>query len=291
MSPFNSGREDAEVRDVTQLSRPFQIALGAVVVLGLVWAMALRGHASNPSEPAPTSPSTSTPSTSAAAEAKAAAAPTPIYHGAAPGVEGFTRAIAKAHGAVATSQQNAQQLQSKSGEASGESQTSTTAPGGVAVKGATGAATDRRSEGSPIGQQKSIEAAALARRAAARAHNRSRSSSRAHSGRTAQQVAVERELAHGKTVMLVFWNPKSTVDQEVRAQAGALAGGSKGAVTMHAALAHQVGMFGKITEVAHVYQTPTILIVNRHGLVSTLTGLTDVFALEQAVREARSASR
>jgi hypothetical protein len=266
---------------VAQLSRPFQIALGAVVVLGLVWAMALRGHSSNPSEPVPTRPSTSTPSTSAAAEAKAAAAPTPIYHGAAPGVEGLTRAIAKAHGAVATSQQNAQQLQSKSGEASGESQTSTTAPAGVAVKGATGAAAT----------QKSIEAAALSRRAAARAHSRSRSSSRAHSGRTPQQVAVERELAHGKTVMLVFWNPKSTVDQEVRAQAGALAGGSKGAVTLHVAFAHQVGMFGTITEVVHVYQTPTILIVNRHGLVSTLTGLTDVFALEQAVREARSAAR
>ena len=37
-----------------------------------------------------------------------------------------------------------------------------------------------------------------------------------------------------------------------------------------------------------MYQTPTILIVNRHGVVSTLTGLTDVFALEQAVREART---
>jgi cytoskeletal protein RodZ len=114
---------------MAQLSRPYQIALGAVVVLGLIWAVALRAHGSNPSEPAPTSPAASTPApastaksassaTSAAAEAKAAAAPTPIYHGAAPGVEGLTRAIAKAHGAVATSQQNAQQLQSKSAEAS-----------------------------------------------------------------------------------------------------------------------------------------------------------------------------
>jgi hypothetical protein len=266
---------------MTQLSRPYQIALGAMVVLGLVWAMALRGHASNPGEPAPTSPSRSTPATSAAAEAKAAAAPTPIYHGAAPGVEGLTRAIAKAHGAVATSQQNAQQLQNKSGAASGESQASTTVPGVAAVKGATGAAATH----------KSIEAAALSRKTAARAHGRSGSSSRSHIGRTVQQIAVERELAHGKTVMLVFWNPKSAVDQEVRAQAGALAGGSKGTVTVHAALAHQVEMFGKITEVVHVYQTPTILIVNRRGIVSTLTGLTDVFALEQAVREARRATR
>lgn len=267
------------MRDVAQLSRPYQIALGAMVVLGLVWAMALRGHASNPSEPAPTTPSTSTPATSAAAEAKAAAAPTPIYHGAAPGVEGLTRAIDKAHGAVATSQQNAQQLQNKSGAASGESQASTTAPTGVA--GATGAAAT----------QNSIVAAALARKVAARAHGRPGSSSKSHIGRTVQQIAVERELAQGKTVMLVFWNPKSTVDREVQSQASALAGGSKGTVTMHAALARQVGRFGAITEVVHVYQTPTILIVNRRGVVSTLTGLTDVFALEQAVREARRATR
>jgi hypothetical protein len=265
---------------MAQLSRPYQIALGAVVVLGLVWAMALRGHGSNPRELAPASPSSSGPSTSAAAKAKVAGAPPPIYHGAAPGVEGLTRAIAKAHGAVGSSQQNSRQLQSKSGEASGKSQSSTTAPSGVAaVKGATGTSA----------KQTSIEAAALARRTAARAHRRSRSSSKSHIGRTVQQMAVEGELAHGKTVMLLFWNPKSTVDQEVKAQAGALAGSSKGAVTTHAALAGQVGMFGKITEVVHVYQTPTILIVNRHGVVSTLTGLTDVFALQQAVREARSA--
>lgn len=265
---------------MAQLSRPYQIALGAVAVLGLVWVMALRGHGSNPSEPTPASPHASAPasaSTSAAAEAKAAAAPTPIYHGAAPGVEGLTRAIAKAHGAVATSQQNAQQLQSKSGEASGESQASANAPTSVAA--AKGAASAKAT-------QKSIEAAALARRTARHSHS---SPAKVHRGRTAAQIKVESELAHGKTVMLVFWNPKSSVDREVRSQASALVAGSKGTVTIHAALPHQVGMFGKITEVVHVYQTPTILIVNRRGVVSTLTGLTDVFALQQAVREARKA--
>ncbi len=89
--------------------------------------------------------------------------------------------------------------------------------------------------------------------------------------------------------MLVFWDPRSSVDREVLLQADALAVGSKGTVTVHAALAGQVGMFGKITEVVHVYQTPTILIVNRRGVVSTLSGLTDVFALRQAVSEAREA--
>ncbi|HEV2980201.1 MAG TPA: hypothetical protein VGX51_02115, partial [Solirubrobacteraceae bacterium] len=137
---------------------------------------------------------------------------------------------------------------------------------------------------------KSAVAAVPTRKAATRAHSWAGSSSKAH-GRSAAQVAVEGELARGKTVMLVFWNPKSAVDQEVKAQAGALAGRSRGTVTLHAALAKQIGVFGGITEVAHVYQTPTILIVNRHGVVSTLTGLTDVFALEQAVREARGAHR
>lgn len=264
---------------MTQLSRPFQIALGAVVLLGLVWAVALRTHGSNPSEPAPTSPATSKPS-SGGAEANSKSAAPHVYHGAAPGVEGLTRAIAKAHAAVGSSQQNAQQLGQKSSEASGES--GTTPAGVAAAKGAGGAAVT----------QKSIEAKALARRtAAARAHRRPSSSAKSHRGRSAIQVRVESELTAGKTAMLVFWNPNSSVDQEVRAQAAALAGRSKGTVTLHVALPRQVGVFGRITEVVHVYQTPTILIVNRHGVVSTLTGLTDVFALEQAVREARRASR
>jgi hypothetical protein len=105
----------------------------------------------------------------------------------------------------------------------------------------------------------------------------------------AQQVAVEHELAQGKTVMLFFWTPSSTVDQQNVAQAKTLVAGSKSTLTLHLALANQVGEFGTITEVVHVYQTPTILIVNKHGVVSTLTGLTDVFALEQAVQEAQSA--
>jgi hypothetical protein len=264
---------------VAQVSRPFQIALGAVALLGLVWVIALRAHGSNPSEPAPSSSSVPTAATSPAGQPKVATRGH-VYHGAAPGVEGLTRAVAKARGAVASSQQNANRLQRKSGEASGEPHAPASTPSKVAAsKGAS----------STTSTQRSILAAALARKAAGARHGRT-TPSKGHSGRSAAQVTVEGELAHGKTVMLVFWNPKSTVDREVEAQASALASGSKGTVRMHAALPRQVGAFGKITEVAHVYQTPTVLIVNRHGIVSTLTGLTDVFALQQAVREARGAT-
>lgn len=283
---------------MAQLSRPYQIALAVVAVLGLVWVVALRAHGPSPSTsgPAPTKAAAAaastagtanaSSSTNAAAEAKAAAAPTPIYHGAAPGVEGLTRAIAKAHGAVATSQRNAQELQHKSGEASQENQTPTTAS---------------NANTSSAAAQKSLTVVhrttthTTTHKTVTKTHVRvvpksaSQNAAKAHPGRSAQQVAVEAEVTRGKTVMLVFWDPKSSVSREVLLQADALAGGSKGTVTVHAALASQVGLFGKITEVVHVYQTPTILIVNRQGVVSTLTGLTDVFSLRQAVSEAREA--
>lgn len=258
---------------MAQLSRPYQIALGAVAVLGLVWMMALRGHAAKPSEPAPSAPTAPAPAKTVAQANPGA--PTSVYHGAAPGVEGLTKAVAKAHGAVATSQQNARQLQRKSAEASNEAR-------------APGASAHVVAKASPGAAAQASRVAALARAAAARRH--AAALAKAKSGLPPAQVVVEGELARGKTVMLVFWDPKSSVDREVRAQARALAAGSKGTVTMHGARASQVGTFGSITEVAHVYETPAILIVNRHGVVSTLTGLTDTFALKQAVREARAAA-
>lgn len=120
---------------------------------------------------------------------------------------------------------------------------------------------------------------------------KSTSSSASSSGRPPQQLEVEHQLAHGKTVLLLFWDPKSSVDNTVRSQVLGLGKGSKGKVAVHTALADQVGLFGTVTEVAHVYQTPTILIVGRHGLITTLTGLLDRFSLEQAVREAEQANR
>jgi hypothetical protein len=271
---FNSGGEYADMRGVTQVSRPFQIALAAVALLGLVWVVALHGHAPGSKEATGTVPAPA-PAANAQAEEKAAAKPTPIYHGAAPGLEGLTRAIAKAHGAVATSQSNAQELQQRSREASQEA--SAGSPASAAHSSAAQSA-----------------AAARAREAAARAYRgggrHGAATKNAAGNRPAAQVAVEHEVAQGKTVLLLFWSSKSSVDREVRSQAQAMVGASKGSLALHAAAANQVGEFGSVTEVVHVYQMPTILIVNRRGVVSTLTGLTDTFALKQLVREAQRAN-
>ena len=296
---------------MAQLSRPYQIILGVVVVFGLIWAVALRGHSPNPSEPSASTPQPTSASGNGSSGGNPAA-PTQIYHGKAPGVEGLTRAIAKAHGVVGESQRNVQEQEGKSKALSGESQSSTTTTRATTKAGSVQSVTvTHKTTVEPTPAHKTAKpthstttvtrtttvhttptpvhrVVVPTHKATVRVHVHTRSA-KSTTTRNPEQVAVERELAAGKTVMLLFWDPKSTVDQEDQTQASALAGRSKGTVTLHLARADQVGMFGTITEVVHVYQTPTILIVNKHGVVSTLTGLTDVFALEQAVHEARSA--
>ncbi|HXC46042.1 MAG TPA: hypothetical protein VNU24_05500 [Solirubrobacteraceae bacterium] len=301
---------------MAQLSRPYQIILGVVVVFGLIWAVALRSHSSNQSEPTASAPA---PTNSAAANGSSggnAAAPTKVYHGAAPGVEGLTKAIAKAHGAVAESQRNVGEQASRAQALTGESQasatsthttasgtttqsvttthTATTAPSLTRRTVRSVHKTSAHAQGTGVVTHTStttVKRTTTVHRTAAptdkpsvRLHG-----SVKHTTKSPQQLAVEHELAQGRTVLLFFWTPSSSVDRQNVLQAKALVDRSKGALTLHLALANQVGEFGTITEVVHVYQTPTILIVNRHGVVSTLTGLTDLFALEQAVKEAQAA--
>jgi hypothetical protein len=271
------------MRGVTQISRPFQIALAAVALVGLVWVVALHGHAPGQHESTGAAPApASTPS--AEAQAKAAAKPTPIYHGAAPGVEGLTRAVAKAHEAVGTSQRNAAELAQHSREASNEAAAGSSGASAAHVTAAQAHANAiARSAAAVHAREVADHAPRLARRHAVAKH--------AASHRPAAQVAVEAEVAQGKTVLLLFWNSKSSVDREVRSETTAMVRSSKGTLALHVAAPNQVGEFGSVTEVVHVYQTPTILIVNRRGVVSDLTGLTDTFALKQLVHEAKRATR
>ena len=114
---------------MTQISRPFQIAL--VAVRRAVRSCGSSRCAGTPpaakarrSRPPPAQPAAiAAARASASAPARAPGSPgspgsvaagSSTYHGSAPGVAGLTRAIAKARGAVAQSQQNAQRLQQKS---------------------------------------------------------------------------------------------------------------------------------------------------------------------------------
>ena len=103
---------------MAQISRPFQIAPGRDRGCSPACGFSpCTGTRPRPRR-APRLRPRGAPASSRRRQAKAAAAPTHVYHGSAPGVPASARAIAKAHGAVATSQQNAKQLEQKSAQAS-----------------------------------------------------------------------------------------------------------------------------------------------------------------------------
>ncbi len=285
---------------MAQLSRPYQIALGAIVVLALVWAVLLRGHSSSPESTASTPSTTASqapakaasaakaPSSSASSEssanalgereAKEAATPTPVYKGSAPGVEGLTRAISKAHEAVGTSQRYDQKIENKSAQASNEAPTSAAA-----------AATPSTAPSSSVASKTSP---ATTTKQPSSTKNSKPSSSSDPTGADSTQAlratsAVESELKAGKTVLILFWNPGASDDVAVRSQVKVAQANLKNAVAVHYALAKEVSNFGSITRDIPINQTPTLLIVSTNKQVTTLTGFPDAFGIEQAVAEVR----
>jgi hypothetical protein len=278
---------------MAQLSRPYQVALAAIVLLAAVWLLALRGHSSGGGEPAPAhapKPSTST----------RPGAPYTPYKGSAPGVAGLTRAIQKAHGAVAQSERNAKQLEEKSGQAS------SSGTGQAKPSGST-SATRRASTPAPASKGVSEKQKATARHVT-RHHVRTQVAGT--SGLPARQVMVERELKRGFTAAILFWNPAAADDVEVRSALRRLlaaqrhepsarrAGRELGdgsvvveprsgeeRIALHESTAGQVAFYGSFTRAVQVYQTPTLLLVNPRGQATVLTGFTDAFSIEQALDE------
>jgi hypothetical protein len=103
----------------------------------------------------------------------------------------------------------------------------------------------------------------------------------------ASQATVAAELNHRKTVLLLFLNPAAYDDDAVAIETVSVAHKLGHSIAVHFAQADQVNSFGSITRDIPVYQTPTLLIITHKRQVTTLTGLTDHFAIEQAVAEAR----
>jgi hypothetical protein len=269
---------------MSHISRPFQVALAAVAVLALVWLVALHRPSSSssgaqsagqPSAPASAAPQKVTATGSKPAGASAGTGKG-VYHGSAPGVEGLTHAIAKAQGAVATSQQNAKQLQEKSEQASSAAPGASTTPPAASVPSTTHAA-------APAKPATKSAPAPTTQHAHKLAPHRS-----ATVPLLAHQHLVEAELKQGKTVALLFWSSKGSDDVAVRNSIRQLAKSDHDLV-LHLTAPDQVASFGSITRGVQVYGTPTILIVAKQGRTIVLTGLQDAFAIRQAVSDARHA--
>ncbi len=254
---------------MAQISRPFQIALVTLALFVLVWFAALHRRTSSSGGGSGSSPAVSSAPAkpSAAAQAKAAAAPTHVYRGTAPGVEGLSRAIDKAHGAVAQSQQEAHKLE-------------TSEPGASTAPVTHASHTSAAAAPAP--------ATASAPRAVRPTHVHAVAPAVKHPASSASmQATVEHELGQGKTVLILFWNRHGSDDMAIHDALGAVQHALGAKVAVHYATAGQVGAFGTVTHAVQVTQTPTLLIVNPHGQTTVLTGLNDAFAIRQAIVESR----
>jgi hypothetical protein len=312
--------------EMAQLSRPFQIAFVAVCLLAAVWLFALQGHSTSTSGAGSSAAvSTSAPPASkpigsaathsassgvtAAAEAKAAAAPSHIYHGSAPGVEGLTRDIAKAHQAVAISQQNAKRLEDKSAQASNEAAAQTSGTTTAHTSGTTTPVTHTHSAATSVAQSPASTSTAPATRATVK-----QQPIKAQTGADqtpARQALVEHALDEGKVAVILFWNPKGADDVAVNDELKLLEAVHhlirpvahvpqvrrvlersglelQKKFAAFEAPADQVASFGSITRDVQIYATPTILVINKRGQTIVLNGLQDAYSIEQAIDEVRN---
>ncbi len=267
---------------MSQISRPFQIALVAIVALALVWLVFLRGHSSSSESSSSTASSSAQPATAAQPSAASSSGSTSAgsggskagstpYHGSAPGVAGLTRAITKARGAVAQSQREAK---AQSGSA-----------------GAQGSSASGSTRSSHAGSPSSSSGAGAAPSAKAAPGE---ASSAKVTGAPVQEAAVQSQLKAGRTVIILFWSPRGAADRAVHLELQVLkaldkkfGGKDNKELAVHYAHASEVGQFGTITRSLQILQTPTMLVISPSGNTKTITGLTDAYAIQQAISEAR----
>jgi hypothetical protein len=309
---------------MAQISRPFQIAFVGVIALAAVWLFALHGRSSSSTEPG----SAPVPAVSASSsQGPGSEGTTSVYHGSAPGVAGLTNAIAKAHGAVSTSQQSAKALAEKSAAASSAAATPASPAATPVVKPAAPsvkAAAPLTKAAAPTATAKAhskAPAATAAPTATSKVHSTAPAITAApvHKGTTtthlatgapANQRKVEAELKAGNVAVLLFWDPSGADDRVVHEQLTLLQqvhhriaplmhkpgvqhllnvfGLQLGKkIAVHSALASQVTSFGTITRGIQIYGTPTILVIGKAGQTTTINGFTDAFGIEQAIDEAR----
>jgi hypothetical protein len=311
--------------EMAQLSRPLQLGVLACAVLALAVVFALHRPGASSSGSGSSSPSVASSSGgSSSSSSSSSGGSNSVYHGSAPGVEGLTRDIQRAHGAVAKVQHNAQTVQSKAVQGTGEASGATAAAaasqhaahsGAAAAAGAhhaTHTAAHGTSSHGAAAPNANATAASILHHLTTAWHLKAvlhlidliapavgadLSAKVSHKDgtlvarmkadlRPASQATVAAELHQHKTVLLLFVNP-GAYDDDVTAIVTAEVAHKLHHVDAHLMLASQVNSLGSITREIQIYQTPTLLIVNPKRQVTTLTGLTDEFALEQAIGEAK----
>jgi hypothetical protein len=271
---------------MAQLSRPYQIGLVAIALLAAVWLLLFQGHHSSTSEPSASAP----PAATRTVKAPTAAPKAPSHatagqatgSGSASSLGAYGHAIEKARGAVATSQKNASELASKSAQASSASTPSSNA-GGTATADAPAKTT---APSATVTKSTTVvtKGATVTRSATVTTHAKAKSAPAGSAAPTRQRM-VEAQLNSGRIAVIFFWNARGSDDRAVHRALASLPHNLR--FTVNEASSGEVATFGSITRGVQVYGTPTLLVVNSKGEVTTLTGLQDSFTIAQAIREAR----
>jgi hypothetical protein len=127
----------------------------------------------------------------------------------------------------------------------------------------------------------------------------------------AGQRTVEAQLSRGNVVALLFWNPQNPADTAVHQELQLLlkvhsstqaymnqaevqglvkdfGSGLHKKIALDEASASQVSDYGAITHGIQVYNTPTLLIINKQGKTIVMNGVQDIYSIEQTIEEARN---
>lgn len=235
-----------------QVSRPVQILLAVTLLLAALWFVALRPKSSAGGE------SAATPAT------PVQTAPAPSS-GAAPGTEGLTGAIDKAHGAVTTA--NGDAARAERSNADGSSDAAADAP----AAGSARPATDPRA----------------ARRAAVTG---SAGAAAPHAGGSAEVRAVKRALRQHKAVAIAFVDPNTADARAVAREVRHASHFGGRAVTFVAPLG-RLSAYAFIMNRVEVTVAPTVVIVDPRRRATTIVGFTDRGEIEQRLADALASAK
>jgi hypothetical protein len=233
---------------MSQVSRPMQILLAATLLVGVVWFVALRPKASGET----------------GASSAAHQAPT------APGVNGLTTAIDKAHQGAATANADAQRATGTSADASAPAATT-----GSGTPAATAAPTHARH--------------------VARAHH---VRLKVHAGRTPRTHAhtpagvrtVNAALRRHRAIAIAFVSSTVADARAVAVEMRHVGRFGGRAVTLSVPIA-QLSSYDAITRTVQITGTPTIVIVAPNGDATTIVGFADRTEIEQRLADALAKHR
>lgn len=188
----------------------------------------------------------------------------------APGVNGLAHDVVKARGAAALSNQANAQLAQNADAASNPHPSTTPATAGAAA----GPSAPAQPASRPVVQPSGAKAPGPAVKPAP-----------ARPAPVDHAAQVSQSMQQGKVAVVLFWNPEGADDRAVMRQLSSVSG-HDGDVVVLEAQPSDVASFGAVTRGVQITETPTTLVIDKHGEATALTGLTDSTSITQAIGDA-----